>query len=679
MANSLTNAKTLRRTDRDQDHRSLIEAASRCYSDAVRRENPDLLEKAALLAFQAWQANETYIPGINLLARIATHRQRYDEASHWIDTGLSIKPDSTSLLYSAGHLALANSDLSLAEHYFERASHISRVNTKAPVYLAHVKLLKGDYLGAFQLYRELAKTKASDPQIRSKLFEAANNVVADFYSAELEAELIRWFSFDNVDFSLLRPLATSLLKHKLRLSETGCPLDADEIAADPLLLICLSHFCFCDPVIERLLMTLRQSILLTSSRQMSIRSEYLPLVIALAHQCEINESVWYISDQESQLVDQLTDLAEKVLQLPETTSGDISGLLLLVMMYQPLARSPLTQALAAKNWLWPDEMSALMDQALNEQLSIRSLQQDIPQLGCTRNRVSDKVRAQYEEYPYPRWTALGYNQPADYYNTLKTLFRGRLDDLPRPAAPLQVLVAGCGTGRHALSLARYFTPLNITAIDLSRASLAYAGMKAAQYGLKVNFLQGDLLLAEKLDAPFDVIECSGVLHHMQSPQKGLNTLSRCLKPGGLMKIALYSRQARTLVTELRDELGATLPHTANDIRAVREALLRQGGDRWQAILQSPDFYSLSACRDLLFHEQEHVFDLQEIRRMTEKAGLNWIGIIPPPGARELARDKLQLETTQLTLNDWHTLEQLEPGLFSGMYQFYVRKPVLKKA
>ena len=116
-----------------------------------------------------------------------------------------------------------------------------------------------------------------------------------------------------------------------------------------------------------------------------------------------------------------------------------------------------------------------------------------------------------------------------------------------------------------------------------------------------------------------------------------------------------------------------------DIRAVREALLRQGGDRWQAILQSPDFYSLSACRDLLFHEQEHVFDLQEIRRMTEKAGLNWIGIIPPPGARELARDKLQLETTQLTLNDWHTLEQLEPGLFSGMYQFYVRKPVLKKA
>ncbi len=678
MADSLTNAKTLRRTDRDLDHRSLIEAASRCYSDAVRRENPQLLEKSALLAFQAWQANESYIPGINLLARIATHRHRYDEATHWIDTGLSLKPESTSLLYSAGHLALANSDLTLAEYYFEKASQISRVNTKAPVYLAHVKLLKGDYLGAFQLYRELAKTKASDPQIRSKLFEAANSVIADFYSAELEAELIRWFSFDNVDFSQLRPLATSLLKHKLRLSETGCPLDADELAADPLLQVCLSHFAFCDPVIERLLITLRQSILLTSSRQMSIRSEYLPLVIALAHQCELNESVWFISAQEKALIDQLTDLAGKIIELPETSSGDISGLLLLIMMYQPLAKNELTAKLAAKNWLWPDEMSALMDQALNEQISIRALQQDIPQLGGPGNKVSSKVKAQYEENPYPRWAALGYNQPADYYATLKSLFRGRLEDLQRPQKPLQVLVAGCGTGRHALSLAHYFTPLNITAMDLSKASLAYASMKASQYGLRVNFIQGDLLQAERLEGPFDVIECSGVLHHMQTPQKGLNSLVRTLKPGGLMKIALYSRQARTLITELREELGDKIPHTADGIRAVREALLHQGGERWQAILQSPDFYSLSACRDLLFHEQEHVFDLQEIRRMTEKAGLEWVGIIPPAGARELAREKLQLNTADLTLNDWHTLEQLQPSLFSGMYQFYVRKPHLQR-
>ena len=679
MANPLTQAKTLHRTVPDQDHRSLLEAASRCYSDAVRRDNPGLLEKSALLAYQAWQINETYIPGINLLARIATHRQRYDEAGHWIDTGLSLKPESTSLLYSAGHLALANQDLSLAERYFEKASQISRVNTKAPVYLAHVKLLKGDYLGAFQLYRELAKTKANDPQIRSKLFEAAFNVSADFYSAELEAELIRWFSFENVDYSLLRPLATSLLKHKLRLSESGCPLDADEIATDPLLQTCLSRFVFCDPVIERLLMTLRQSILLTSSRQMSIRSEYLPLVIGLSHQCELNESVWYISAQENALVTQLNDLASKILALPETKSGDVSGLLLLIMMYQPLCNSGLMPALANRNWLWPDEMSALMDYALSDQLTVSSLRQDIPSLGGHGNKTSEKVRAQYEENPYPRWSALGYNQPADYISTLKNLFRGQLDELERPSRPLNVLVAGCGTGRHAISLARYFTPLEITAMDLSTASLAYARMKATQYGLSLNFIQGDLLQSERLDGPFDVIECSGVLHHMQSPQKGLNALTRSLKPGGLMKIALYSRQARTLISELREELSGALPHTAEEIRAAREALLSQGGERWQAILQSPDFYSLSACRDLLFHEQEHVFDLQEIRRLVENAGLDWVGILPPAGARELAEEKLQLGTHDLTLNDWHTLEQLKPSLFSGMYQFYVRKPLLKRA
>ena len=277
------------------DHRILMDTASRCYSDAVRRGNETMMARANDLAIKAYELAPNYLPGINLLARIELQRQHLDRAEHWAHLGLSLKPKSTSLLYSAGHIALARGELDQAEEFFSRACRISRVNTKSATFLAHVKLLQGDYLEAFQQYRELAKTQANDPQIRNKLFEAANNIVADFYSSELEQDLLRYLEFPDVDYSNLRPLATSLIKHKLRLSEAGCPLELDEIAQDPLLLTCLTKFYFSDPLIERLLMTLRQTLLISCSRQLAIRNEYLPLVCALAYQCFLNESVWYIN------------------------------------------------------------------------------------------------------------------------------------------------------------------------------------------------------------------------------------------------------------------------------------------------------------------------------------------------------------------------------------------------
>ena len=43
---------------------------------------------------------------------------------------------------------------------------------------------------------------------------------------------------------------------------------------------------------------------------------------------------------------------------------------------------------------------------------------------------------------------------------------------------------------------------------------------------------------------FDLIECSGVLHHLDDPQEGLRHLSGRLATNGVMKVALYSALAR---------------------------------------------------------------------------------------------------------------------------------------
>ena len=85
--------------------------------------------------------------------------------------------------------------------------------------------------------------------------------------------------------------------------------------------------------------------------------------------------------------------------------------------------------------------------------------------------MSLKVRAQYEQNPYPRWIKTA---PIGRATTLDAYLR-KVSELPRVAAASpDVLIAGCGTGQHVATVALQFTGLNILAIDLSRASLAYA-------------------------------------------------------------------------------------------------------------------------------------------------------------------------------------------------------------
>src|SRR5262249_48136862 len=129
---------------------------------------------------------------------------------------------------------------------------------------------------------------------------------------------------------------------------------------------------------------------------------------------------------------------------------------------------------------------------------------------------------------------------------------------------------------------------------------------------------------------FDMIESTGVLHHLADPMHGWSVLVSLLKPGGVMRVGLYSefgRQdiaaAQALVAERR--YGAT----ADDIRRGRQDLMSaliSGQDRrFAAILHSPDFYSLSACRDVLFHVQEHRLTLPQIGAFLTQHSLTLLG------------------------------------------------------
>ena len=92
-------------------------------------------------------------------------------------------------------------------------------------------------------------------------------------------------------------------------------------------------------------------------------------------------------------------------------------------------------------------------------------------------------------------------------------------------------------------------------MDLSLASLAYAKRKTIELGItNLEYFQADILKLGHLEKKFDIIESMGVLHHMDEPMVGWKVLTKLLKPGGLMKIGLYSELGRQNIVEIRKEI-----------------------------------------------------------------------------------------------------------------------------
>ena len=77
------------------------------------------------------------------------------------------------------------------------------------------------------------------------------------------------------------------------------------------------------------------------------------------------------------------------------------------------------------------------------------------------------------------------------------------------------------------------------------SSLSYAKRKTEELGLgNIEYVQADLLSLGTLPRTFDVIESSGVLHHLGDWAQGWRVLLSLLKPGGVMNVGLYSAIGR---------------------------------------------------------------------------------------------------------------------------------------
>lgn len=312
-------------------------------------------------------------------------------------------------------------------------------------------------------------------------------------------------------------------------------------------------------------------------------------------------------------------------------------------------------------------------------LEERRRRADIPSLTAIRDGVSSAVREQYEANPFPRWR---HNPVAQRRQTAAAWLAGQAPGVKLPerfGGPLDVLVAGCGTGLEPISLVRQIETGRVLAVDLSRASLAYALRMAEALDLAgaIDFRQADILNLAGLPDRFDLVTASGVLHHLEDPLAGWRVLADLLRPGGMMLVSLYSEAARRPVARAREIIAAEgWEATPERMRHLRRAILAGQYEELKPLGLWRDFYNLSMFRDLAFHVQEHRYSLPQIQAHIAGLGLRFLGMRGLPGpARGLYQSMFADDPMGIDLSKWAAFEALHPGAFAGMYGLMLQKPV----
>jgi SAM-dependent methyltransferase len=245
-----------------------------------------------------------------------------------------------------------------------------------------------------------------------------------------------------------------------------------------------------------------------------------------------------------------------------------------------------------------------------------------------------------------------------------------------PEEGVDILIAGSGTGQHPIETARQFVGARVLAVDLSRASLAYAQRKSEELGLaQIAYAQADILNLGTLDRRFDLVESFGVLHHMADPWRGWRVLVSLLRPGGVMNIGLYSELARQDVVQARAFIAAgQYGDSAAEIRRFRQDVFALAETHpLRALALRRDLFSTSNCRDLLFHVQEHRMTVPQIKSFLAETDLQFLGFMLDSRLKRLYAQRFPDDPAMIDLDNWHAFETEHPKTFVNLYQVWVQK------
>lgn len=241
-------------------------------------------------------------------------------------------------------------------------------------------------------------------------------------------------------------------------------------------------------------------------------------------------------------------------------------------------------------------------------------------------RKSDPVQSQYEQWVYP--------EPVqDLSDPLARRVRdgGDPDVLGRaywPDRPLRrdlhILIAGCGANAAA-RYAFHHPEATVVGVDLSETSLAHERRLKEQHRLaNLTLHQCRIEDVESLGQSFDLIDSTGVLHHLPEPKRGIQALAKVLRPDGVVFLMLYGTYGRTgvyMLQRLFRMLG--VGQSPADVAFAKQALGAFKSDHWVRayIERATDLHFDAGIVDTFLHPQDRAYTVADCLALLESAGL----------------------------------------------------------
>ncbi len=181
-----------------------------------------------------------------------------------------------------------------------------------------------------------------------------------------------------------------------------------------------------------------------------------------------------------------------------------------------------------------------------------------------------------------------------------------------------------GSGTCQLSLAFAFGTNNLlVAMDPTKESLKLGKDFAEKNNINnVIFLNSDIFDDVVQDNFFDVVWCSGVLHHTKDSKKGFEIISKWVKEDGLIIIGVYNKIGR-LRTNFRQIVYKSLNKSnfSKKLISILDPYLRKNisEEKRQAWF-----------RDQYDHPLERKHSIDEVINWFEDNNVSFLGSIPSP-------------------------------------------------
>lgn len=652
--------------------------------------------ESALRHFQkAAHLNPAYAEAHTQIGETLRALGRFAEAAAAYRTALTLQPDSPNCLHGLGVLLATQGNPKQAVPLFEAtirttAAHLIEEQAAAWANLGKAQIEAGDTPQGLLALKEAVDRAPEEPMYWRLLARSLSNVKEVPRDEDFGKILFALFQHNDVDPRLLATAAVAAIKQDLLierlvtiLAEDPTNADTaiaasrstvDALISDELFLALLMATPIRDLGLEVLLTAIRRSLLMSLQKESAEdQSVSIEFVCLLARQCDLNEYVYWVGPDEETVLAKLFAGFESS-DFSASTVGDWNGIAVLAC-YTALYRTPFGNLDLERA---PEALRLLLTERFRQAEEEDHVRKGIVTFKPVHDTVSLAVQRQYEENPYPRWTRCQKGTPKllrDVITTVLPHVEGH--EVSATEAP-RILVAGCGTGIQTMNVLQTYSNPSVLSVDLSLSSLAYGIRKLAEYGIhSVRHAQADILDLVYIPDRFDLIESFGVLHHMREPLTGLRVLADLLAPEGVLLLGLYSEIARSSVCagrELLAELG--LSSTPADIRAGRRAIIAgsQRLDLSPLINPASDFWTLSECRDMIFHVEEHRFSLIEIGAMLESCGLECLGLElahPSDRARFFAEHPNRADYR--SLQAWHLFETRYPQTFGDTYRIWAKR------